>query len=309
MSSAGQAAMGILNCDKPVGATSRELVDIVQRRLRPAKVGHAGTLDPLAGGVLVMGVGSASRLVPYIQLHRKTYEVTFALGRSSPSGDLEFEVTEHPELPVPTLEQLIEATQRLTGRIWQTPPLYSAVKVGGRRAYDAARKDQTIELRSRQVEVQQFDLVEYRFPIVRARVVCGSGTYIRTLGIDLASLCGSRAVMTELRRMAIGPYRVEDALSTDRLRNDPLRPLLRPPREAVSMLRELRMDADEVTEITHGRTIRPEWLPPASPATGIAGEIAAIDPEGHLRGLLIRRASGWGPKRVFPRPEEPASTD
>lgn len=301
--------IGILNCDKPVGVTSRDLVNIVQRRLRPAKVGHAGTLDPLATGVLVIGVGSASRLVPYIQLYPKTYEATFALGRSSASGDLEFEVTEHPELSVPTFEQLSEASQRLTGRIWQTPPLYSAVKIGGRRAYDAARKNQTLELRSREVEVQQFEIIDYQYPLVDARIVCGSGTYIRTLGTDLASLCGSRAVMTELRRTAIGPFRVEDALSVAQLRSDDLRPLLRPPSEAVSMLTELRMDADEVTDVSHGRSIRPHWTPTSSGKAGIAGEIAAVDREGHLRALLIRRDDGWGPKRVFPRPDEPASTD
>lgn len=301
--------IGILNCDKPRGVTSRHVVDIVQRRMRPVKVGHAGTLDPLASGVLVLGVGSASRLVPYIQLYPKTYDATFALGRSSPSDDLECEVTEHPELPIPSHEQLLEASRRLTGPIWQTPPLYSAVKVDGRRAYDAVRKDQPLELPSRQVEVHQFDIVEYQFPIVRARIVCGSGTYVRTLGTDLASLCGNRAVMTELLRTAIGPFRIEDALSIETLRSGDLPPLLRPPREATAMLTELRMDAAEVVEVVHGRSIRPHWTPPASGKTGLAGEIAAIDPEGHLRGLLIRRADGWGPKRVFPRPDEPASTD
>lgn len=298
--------MGILNCDKPVGVTSRTLVDIVQRRLRPAKVGHAGTLDPLASGVLVLAVGSASRLVPYIQLYPKTYEAAFSLGRSSPSADLEFELTEHPELAVPTHEQLLRAARQLTGRIQQTPPLYSAVKVGGRRAYDAARKDQTVELRSRQVEVHQFEIVEYDFPTVRARIVCGSGTYVRTLGTDLAALCGTRAVMTELRRTAIGPFRIDNAVSIETLRDADLAAHLRPARDGVMMLPELHMSASEVVEISHGRIIRAEWKP-ENPTRGIE-EIAAIDPEGRLRGLLIRRASGWGPKRVFPQPDEPAST-
>lgn len=298
--------MGILNCDKPVGVTSRNLVDIVQRRLRPAKVGHAGTLDPLASGVLVLAVGSASRLVPYIQLYPKAYEAAFSLGRSSPSADLEFEVAEHPELAVPTHEQLLQAARALTGRIRQTPPLYSAVKVAGRRAYDAARSDQTVELRSRQVDVHQFDIVEYDFPVVRARIVCGSGTYVRTLGTDLAALCGTRAVMTELRRTTIGPFRIDRAISMETLRSGDLAAHMQPARDGVMMLPELHMSADEVVEISHGRIIRTGWAPEVS--SHAVEEIAAIDPEGHLRGLLIRRASGWGPKRVFPRPDEPAST-
>lgn len=317
--------IGILNCNKPVGATSRDVVDVVARRLRPAKVGHAGTLDPLAQGVLLLAVGSASRLVPYLHLYPKTYEATFSLGRSSPSGDLEFTPTEHPELHAPTRDEIAAAAARLTGRIQQTPPLYSAVKVGGKRAYQVARADQTMTLRSRWVDVHRFEIVGFDYPIVRAVIECGSGTYIRSLGIDLAGLCGTRAVMTELRRTAIGPFGIGSSHPLHELRVDDLAPRLRPPREGIGMLTELQMEADETAEVLHGRTIRHYWNPPrpggapqpsavcdtdsraeADPQLGLAGEIAAIDPEGHLRALLIRRDGGWGPKRVFPRPDQSA---
>lgn len=312
--------IGILNCTKPVGATSRDVVDVVARRLRPAKVGHAGTLDPLAEGVLVLAVGSASRLVPYLHLYPKTYEATFSLGRSSPSGDLEFVPTEHPELHQPTRDEIIAAAGRLTGRITQTPPLFSAVKVAGKRAYKAARAEQTMPLRSRVVDVHRFEIIDFEYPNVRAVIECGSGTYIRSLGIDLAELCGTRAVMTSLRRTAVGPFDIESSHPLHELRRkDDLAACLRPAREGIGMLREVQLTEDELTEVLHGRTIRHYWNPPPGKRTwqpsprdegeqSLADELAAIDPEGRLRGLLIPRDGGWGPKRVFPSPDQSAPT-
>ncbi|WP_164100648.1 tRNA pseudouridine(55) synthase TruB [Candidatus Laterigemmans baculatus] len=311
---------GILNCNKPVGATSRDVVDVVARRLRPAKVGHAGTLDPLAEGVLVLAVGPASRLVPYLHLYPKTYEATFLLGHSSPSADLEFPPTEHPTLHQPTQDEIVAAAARLTGRIEQTPPLYSAVKVGGKRAYKAARAAQEMTLPSRTVDVHRFEIVAYEFPNVRAVIECGSGTYIRSLGVDLAALCGTRAVMSSLRRTAVGPFTIDEAHPLHEIRSGGVAAAwLRPPSEGTRMLRQVQLTDEEQVEILHGRTIRHGWTPPLeacpwppSPRDeaerAIAEELAALAPGGQLQAILIPRDGGWGPRRVFPRPDQPAPT-
>src|SRR4051794_35109294 len=155
---------GLLNIDKPAGLTSRDVVNVVQRLVRPHKVGHAGTLDPLATGVLVVAIGPATRLVEYIQRMAKSYRAVFLLGRTSDTEDIEGKVAELPQAPVPNIEQIESATPRFVGMIDQRPPVYSALKVGGRRAYELARRGETIELAPRRVEVHSIDIVRYAYP-------------------------------------------------------------------------------------------------------------------------------------------------
>ena len=191
---------GLLCVNKPVGMTSRQAVNVVQRLARPAKVGHAGTLDPLADGVLVVGVGSATRLLEYVQQMRKRYVGTFLLGRSSPTEDTEGQVTECPDAPVPTLDEIGSAAARWTGRIAQRPPAFSALKVAGRRAYDLARRGKLPQLAPRPVDVFQIEIRRYQYPELVLNVECGGGTYIRSLGRDLAESLGTAAVMSALTR-------------------------------------------------------------------------------------------------------------
>ncbi|XZE53425.1 tRNA pseudouridine(55) synthase TruB [Planctomycetaceae bacterium SH139] len=291
---------GILNCHKPVGWTSRDVVNRVYRQLKPAKVGHAGTLDPLAEGVLVVPVGPAARLVPYLHLYAKSYRVRFQLGSSSASGDLETPLVAAVQPPVPSLQALVAAAASLTGTIEQIPPAHSAVKIAGQPAYKAARKQQAVVMRPRQVVVEQFTIAAYQYPLVDAEITCGSGTYIRSLGIDLAARLGTTAVMTHLTRTAVGPFAAGQAVAID---GDPdtlrqqlvagLRPLV----DGVGMLGRFELDAGEVEEVIHGRSIRDGWQPAgASPG----GEWAGVDRQGVLRAILIAREGSWGPKRVFP---------
>jgi tRNA pseudouridine55 synthase len=278
--------------------TSRDVVNVIQRRIRPVKVGHAGTLDPLAEGVLVLAIGPAVRLVPYVQQLPKRYRATFHLGQSTVSGDLEGDVEQHPELPVPNLDQLQSATEMLTGMIEQIPPAHSAIWVEGKRAYKRIRAGEQVEMPSRTVKVESIEILSYDFPTLKLDIVCGSGTYIRTLGIDLAKLAGSTAVMAYLQRTGIGDFRIDDAITIDRLRDEPLQPLLMPAIAAVRHLPRLEIDAEQSVRLGHGLSIDGE--PTGVPQTSAIDEAAAVAPDEKLRAIVRRKRGQWHPYRVFP---------
>lgn len=262
--------LGFLNVNKPVGMTSRQIVTLVQRRVKPTKVGHAGTLDPLASGVLLVAVGSATRLIPDAQRLPKTYDAEFQFGRSSDGDDLEGEVREHPELPVPTDVDVKGVLPEFVGEIDQIPPRYSAVKVGGHRAYHLARKGHDVSLNSRKVRIDQVELLEYTFPRLRVRISCGSGTYIRALGRDLAERLGTKAIMSSLVRTAIGPFQISESIDCDRLQAEPLERHLHSPLQVLSGIAEVHVDDEGVHELRHGR---PCLISP----TLARGEAIAVD--------------------------------
>lgn len=283
--------------------TSRDVVNVVQRRLRKIKVGHAGTLDPMAEGVLVLGVGPAVRLVPFVQQYPKQYRGTFRLGVCSPSEDIESELSEPQGMAVPTLDELTVAASRMIGRIEQTPPAYSAIHIDGKRAYERVRAGEVFEMPTRQVDVHSFEILRYEYPEVEIEVRCGSGTYIRSLGVDLAKAVGTVAVMTQLRRLAIGPFREDQAISIDQLRNDDLAPSLLPAVLAVQPLPRLIVDATECDKLGYGQCIEGEPQAPTEDwAVGDieANQVAAITQDGQLRAIVRRRGSAWQPFRVFP---------
>lgn len=292
---------GFLNCHKPPGMTSRDVVNIVQRRMRPAKVGHAGTLDPSAEGVLVLGVGPAVRLISYVQQQAKRYQGRFRLGVSSPSGDLEEELNEHPDLPMPTRAQLEHAAAGLTGQIEQIPPAYSAIRVDGCRAYERVRRGERVVMPARRVTVHSLFVTEYQPPEFELDITCGSGTYIRTLGMDVAAAAGSTAVMTRLWRTEVGRFHLSDAIEIEPLRSEPLRPWLRPTLEGVAHLPRVCVDADQSRRLGHGLAIEAE--PEAAGERADGTEAAAVDSRGDLRAILRARGDSWRPSKVFPVPE------
>ena len=250
---------GLLNLDKPAGVTSRDVVNRVQRLVRPEKVGHAGTLDPLATGVLVVGLGQATRLVEYIQRLPKTYRGTFLLGRISDTEDIEGQVRELANPPVPTCEQLQSALPRLVGTIQQSPPAYSALRVAGQRAYDLARKGVAVELAPRPVEILSLELLSYDYPELTLLVRCGGGTYIRTLGRDIARSLGTDAVMSNLRREAIGSFSVTTALPADAITSDAIESNVQPPILAVGDMPQIVVSGDEARRLAQGQPIANRW--------------------------------------------------
>lgn len=285
---------GLLNLNKPPGITSRDAVNRVQRLLpRRTKIGHAGTLDPLASGVLVLCVGSATRLIEHVQRCQKNYRGEFLLGRTSPTEDTDGSVTELVSPPVPTFESLRDAAGRLVGRIEQRPPAFSALKIDGRRAYDLARAGEKVELKPRPVDIYRLEVLAYDYPHLTLDVTCGSGTYIRSLGRDLAESLGTGAVMSNLVRTAIGPFTLDQAILPDDLRQETLADHFLPALMAVDSLPQIILDETDCTEISYGRPIRiPRGLLKAD-------EYAAISPDGKLAALLELREARLAPKRVF----------
>ncbi len=276
---------GLLNLDKPAGVTSRDVVNRVQRLVRPLKVGHAGTLDPLATGVLIIGLGQATRLVEYVQRMPKTYLATFQLGRSSDTEDIEGAVVILPDPPVPTKEQLLAALPRFLGTIQQMPPAFSALKIAGQRAYDLARQGRAVELVARPVEIHSLELLCYVYPEVQLRIHCGSGTYVRSLGRDLARSLKTEAIMSALRREAIGPFRAEDAVPNEALALETIHARLLPPILAVGGMPRIALDDSDTRRLSQGQTI-------ASRGFAAQTELAATDESGRLLAILAASESG-----------------
>jgi len=291
---------GILNINKPAGLTSRRVVDRVAGLVQPEKAGHAGTLDPLATGVLVLCVGRATRLISYVQERRKEYRATFLLGRRSNTDDVTGDLVDVPmDAPV-TRAQIEELLPRFTGDIEQVPPQFSAVHVNGRRAYKLARKGQSVEIAPRTVTVDRCRLTGFAETEFELDVECGSGTYIRSIGRDIGELLGCGAVMSELVRTRIGVYPLETAVELDALTPESLAEALLPPLTAVEHLPQFECSGPQLREFTFGRTVR--WDESVILSDGAM--VAATTPQ-HDLACLARYTAADGllaPKHVFVEP-------
>ncbi|MHB8620344.1 MAG: tRNA pseudouridine(55) synthase TruB [Chloroflexota bacterium] len=262
--------LGILNLDKPSGMTSFAVVSRVRHASGVRRVGHAGTLDPLASGVLLVCLGQATRVIPYLQDGSKVYLATIRLGQQTDTYDSEGPIAR--EGPVPDRLDL----DPYIGEIWQTPPLYSALKRGGKPLYAYARSGQTVEIEPRRVRIDGIEVVDWLPPIARLRVTCGKGTYIRSLANDLGGH------LTALRRERVGPFGIEDALALDEPAS--WENGLMPMEAALAMLQRLPVDASLAARVRSGRAVE---APP--------GEILAVDERG--RAVAVLREGR--PKIVF----------
>jgi tRNA pseudouridine55 synthase len=214
----------VLLLDKPLTWTSFDVVRKVKNALRVKKIGHAGTLDPLATGLLILCTGKKTKEIEQIQAQEKEYTGTIRLGETTPSFDLETAVDHARPYAHLTAEQIQTATQQFVGRIEQTPPLFSAVKIDGKRAYELARQGQEAEIKSKTVDIKAFELTRIALPDIDFRVVCSKGTYIRSLARDLGEALGSGGHLIRLVRTRIGEYQLADAISIATIE------ALRPPR-------------------------------------------------------------------------------
>jgi tRNA pseudouridine55 synthase len=209
---------GVLNIDKPAGVSSAYVVNGVKRLLpRGTKIGHAGTLDPFATGVLLLLVGKATKLCERLMDEPKQYEATVKLGATTPTDDPESEEILYPGAAPVSEDAVRAALAPLIGEIVQRPPAFSALKVGGRRAYDLARGGKDVVLQPRKVRVYGMDLLEYAWPLVRLRVDCGRGTYVRAIARDLGEALRTGGHLVQLRRTRVGPFGEEDAVRPDQL--------------------------------------------------------------------------------------------
>jgi tRNA pseudouridine55 synthase len=273
---------GLLVIDKPRGMTSRAVVDRLQVAFVPGtRLGHTGTLDPLATGVLVICVGAATRLTEYIQRMDKIYHTRFRLGARSDTEDGEGTIEHVSVTQPPSRDSILQALQSFVGEIQQIPPAYSAAKVIGRRAYDLARAGRDFSLRPRTVHIRSLDLLAYHYPWLDIRVCCGKGTYIRSLARDLGDRLGCGALVETLRRSRLGPF---DQALAHPLESATLEmsKLLLPLSWAVTDLPRIDLQESEIVHIRHGRRIAwPRSFDPASLPLQVQ-ELATFDSDNQL---------------------------
>ena len=203
---------GVLNLNKPEGATSRQIVNVVKRHVHPVKLGHAGTLDPMATGVLPVCLGQATKLIPLLQKSAKVYEAQFTLGQTSDTDDATGEVCEVVGAAPQGHSAVEAALQQFVGEIAQVPPVYSAVRVNGQRAYAKARRGEGVELKPKKVRVYGIELLEFSWPILTVSITCGSGTYIRSIARDLGERLGCGGLMSSLIRSSSSGLALVDSL-------------------------------------------------------------------------------------------------
>lgn len=295
---------GLLLVDKPAGISSHDVVSVARRAFGEKRIGHGGTLDPFATGLLVILVGRATRLLPHLPGEPKLYEATIRFGSETDTEDLLGAVVR--EAPLPTREALLAVLPRLTGAVVQVPPAYSAKRVDGRRAYDLARAGETVDLKPVTIRVDRWEILsltdadgrelvgQHRADAAgvqeaKVRIACGGGTYIRSLARDLARFAGSAAHLTQLRRTRSGPFRVEDALTMDDLVAG--RGRVRPALDALPGVPVQALTDDDVARIVRGIDVPAEvdgaWGALTNPGNGV------------LVALAERRADRWQPRVVM----------
>ncbi|MFI6484101.1 tRNA pseudouridine(55) synthase TruB [Nonomuraea sp. NPDC050663] len=281
-------ASGLIIVDKPAGWTSHDVVGKMRRIAGTRRVGHAGTLDPMATGVLVVGVEKATRLLGHLALTEKVYEATILLGVTTNTDDAEGEVLSSSPVDA-TADQIMAGVKTLTGQIMQVPPQVSAIKVNGERAYKRARAGEEVELQARPITVHAFDVTAIEGPSITATIRCSSGTYIRSLARDLGAYLGVGGHLTALRRTRVGPYELGLARTIDQLAEqcDIL-----PIGDAVTAAFPRRdVTEDEARVVRHGGRL---------PAAGLGkGPIGVFGPDGELLSLVEEQGRMARPLAVF----------
>lgn len=276
----------MLLLDKPAGITSHDVVAQLRRATGEQRIGHAGTLDPFATGLLVLLLGRGTRLLPFVEGEPKVYDAEIAFGRETTTDDLTGDVVRTAPPPARAAVEL--AIAALTGTIEQLPPTYSAKKVGGRRAYRAARQGEEMALQPVRVAVHGWEILDWQPDKLRARITCGGGTYIRALARDLGRATGSAAHLRSLRRLASGPFHVRDARTAEELGSANVRPL--PLRAAIPSLPVERLDDDAARRISHGLRV---------PATTVGSRAALVTDNDELLAIAERLNEEWQPRVVL----------
>jgi tRNA pseudouridine55 synthase len=280
----------LLLVDKPAGITSHDVVSVARRALGEKRIGHAGTLDPFATGLLVLLTGRATRVLPYVEGEPKEYEATIRWGAETDTDDATGTVTREAPGSMPARAEIDAAIATLTGRLEQLPPDYSAKQVGGRRAHAAARSGAPLVLAPVTVHVHSWVVRAHRDSEreTDVTIVCGAGTYIRALARDLGRATGSAAHLSALRRTRSGPFNVAGATSFADLRDQ--RAALRSPREAIPSIAEQRVSPEDAAKLARGMRVG---------ATINGDRVALLDHSGALLAIAERSGSDWQPRVVL----------
>ncbi|MDB2686716.1 tRNA pseudouridine(55) synthase TruB [Mariniblastus sp.] len=274
--------IGFINVDKQPGQTSRDAVNAVQRLVRPAKIGHCGTLDPLATGVLVVCVGPATRLTNLVQEAPKTYVGDFRLGVSSETEDIEGELVPLVDAPAITAVEIEDVLPEFVGEIQQLPPKFSALKIDGKRAYDLARQGKEVNLKPRQIQVYSLRITAFEYPKFQLEIECGTGTYVRSLGRDIGARVGSAAIMTALQRTAIGSFKVATGVNAEELNAETISQHLLPVEHCLAGLEKVAVNDAQARGLIDAQ-------PLILPAYAGFERIVAVDKHGRVLAVLNRR--------------------
>jgi tRNA pseudouridine55 synthase len=286
--------------NKPCGLTSRAVVDRVAALMPGVKVGHAGTLDPLASGVLIVCTGAATRLVELVQQLPKSYRTRIRLGARSDTLDAEGRIEPEADPRVPSRCAVEEAIGPLVGEVVQIPPAYSALKVRGQRAYDLARAGHTVDLAGRRVRIDRIAVLCYQWPHLELEIDCGSGTYIRSIARDLGEALGCGGLVEVLARTRIGPFSLDQAFAFGDLSAESLPHALRSPLDVLADWPRLVLDPAQVAAIAAGRQLRSRDLDPAAGSIP-PGRVVLVGPDGRLVALAeFDPVQGWiQPRKVL----------
>lgn len=285
---------GVLNIDKPSGLTSHDVVGRVRYISHTRRVGHTGTLDPLATGVLVVCLGRATRLVEYVTGQPKTYLATIHLGQETNTYDAEGEIV--AERALPTAVPLADIESHLTafqGQIAQRPPLYSAIKKDGQPLYKLARQGKEITLEPRQVTVYEIKLLAWKQPFLNLQIHCSAGTYVRSIAHDLGQALGYGGHLTALRRTAVGAFTLDSAVALDNLTATNIAHHLLPADQAVQHLPSVTFSADDIAALFNGLAVGRQ---------GDAPDVVlarAYDPQGAFAGIVQAQGAQWRAKKMF----------
>lgn len=293
---------GLLLVDKPSSWTSHDLVAYARRSLGTKEIGHCGTLDPLASGLMVLLVGEGTKVSSYVLDQDKTYEVVVRLGVETDSYDRDGQVTCEKEVSV-SLEQVQQAVAHLTGALEIRVPIFSAIKVDGRKLYDRARADEAFEAPLRTMEFKRVELVDFQSPYVTARIWCSKGSYIRSWAHELGVLLGTGATVQELRRLRSEPYSIEDAITVDDLGKgaDAAQQKMIPLAQALPDWMTLMAEGQDARLLTNGGiSYRLKTRLMAEFKIGLHRGTKVIDSEGKMLALLeFRAGQGFVIRRVF----------
>ncbi|TAL17173.1 tRNA pseudouridine(55) synthase TruB [bacterium] len=285
---------GLLLLDKPVGLTSHTAVRKAARLLGADKAGHAGTLDPMASGLLLVGIGKATRLLEYLVGCSKTYRAVIRLGMTTDTLDQEGTVLSEKEVPDFPLEEVEKALALFRGKISQIPPVYSAIKSEGVPLYRRARRGEEVTPPAREVEISRLDLMEWKNPFLKIEVECSSGTYIRSLARDIGEALDTGGVLWELRRLRCGPFSVEDAFTFDDLaeRYEESSGVILEPSKMVFGLPKVAVSEGDLPALGKGQSIAAREAPPSSP-------VALMGPDGRLVAIAAFEGQTLSPHKVF----------
>jgi tRNA pseudouridine55 synthase len=301
---AAPAIGGLVNVNKGRGPTSHDVVDVARRALGTNRVGHAGTLDPAAHGVLLVLFGRVTRLARFFVDYKKEYRAVIKLGAETSTGDDEGDVLYEREVPRGTYDALAAVARSFVGEITQEAPKFSALKRGGEPLYRKARRGEAVTAPTRTVTVYRLDVEDVAPPTFTAHIECGGGTYVRALARDIGRKLGVGAYVVDLARLAVGPYVLADALAQEKLIARDAQAIFQPPHytPAAALLPELpavKLSAAQVADVAHGRLV----LAPAATAPGSA--VRLLTERGALVGVGVAGEGGRvKPDAVLVTPEE-----